>query len=175
MEEVITRYARLSRVEAVPRLADINARIEHVLQLAGLKLQDERARITFTQDLGPNIPPWPLDPELIDGAMENLIQNSMKAMPEGGSLVVRTRAHEEEFPTLTITLQDSGIGMDARHLQRAFEDFFTTHEEGSGLGLAFVRRVVEAHGGDIRLKSAISEGTLVTIELPYIPIDQGLQ
>jgi len=63
-------------------------------------------------------------------------------------------------------VEDSGAGMDARTRERAFDDFFTTKPSGSGLGLAFVRRVVEAHGGDASLDSALGRGTVVRVWLP---------
>ena len=115
-----------------------------------------------------------MDQDLIEGALDNLLQNSVKAMPEGGHLSVHSRRGEAAPETLIITINDTGIGMDARHLQRAFDDFFTTREDGSGLGLSFVKRVIEAHGGHVALSSEVGAGTCVTIELPYQPITPGL-
>jgi signal transduction histidine kinase len=63
-------------------------------------------------------------------------------------------------------IEDTGEGMDARQLERAFDDFFTTKAQGSGLGLAFARRVVEAHGGEVRLSSVLARGTTVEFVLP---------
>ena len=168
MEKVIDRYARLSRIEPILTPTDINARVRELIELMGLHLQDEESKVSFDTRLSADIPAWPMDPDLIQGALENVVQNSIKAMPDGGKLSITTQASQGEFATLTIRLRDSGVGMDARHIQRVFDDFYTTREDGSGLGLAFVRRVVEAHGGDVHLKSAIAEGTLVTINLPYM-------
>jgi signal transduction histidine kinase len=61
---------------------------------------------------------------------------------------------------------DTGEGMDARQAERAFDDFYTTKATGSGLGLAFVRRVALAHGGDVVLHSAPGKGTTVDLLLP---------
>jgi two-component system sensor histidine kinase HydH len=63
-------------------------------------------------------------------------------------------------------MEDTGEGMDARTRERAFDDFFTTKATGSGLGLAFVRRVVEAHGGEVSLTSREGHGTVVRLRLP---------
>jgi signal transduction histidine kinase len=67
---------------------------------------------------------------------------------------------------VVLAVQDTGTGMDPGTLERALESFYTTRPEGSGLGLAFVRRVVEAHGGELSLTSAPGEGTLVTLRFP---------
>ena len=63
-------------------------------------------------------------------------------------------------------MEDTGEGMDARTRERAFDEFFTTKATGSGLGLAFVRRVVEAHGGEVSLTSREGRGTIVSLRLP---------
>jgi signal transduction histidine kinase len=63
-------------------------------------------------------------------------------------------------------VEDTGCGMDARTRERAFDEFFTTKPSGSGLGLAFVRRIVEAHGGEVTLASELGRGTIVRVRLP---------
>ena len=68
-------------------------------------------------------------------------------------------------PGVRVVVEDTGGGMDPRAQERAFESFFTTKEEGTGLGLAFVRRVAEVHRGDVTLSSHIGEGTTVRFAL----------
>lgn len=70
-------------------------------------------------------------------------------------------------------VEDTGEGMDARTRERAFDDFFTTKASGSGLGLAFVRRVVEAHGGEVLLTSREGRGTVVRMRLPVTDASLG--
>ena len=65
-----------------------------------------------------------------------------------------------------ITIRDDGAGIDPSVLERIFDPFFTTKQRGSGLGLATVHRVVEAHGGTIHLESRAGEGTAVRVRLP---------
>jgi signal transduction histidine kinase len=96
--------------------------------------------------------------------LENLVRNAMEAMPDGGTVTVRTARSGAESVLLSVA--DTGCGMDARTRERAFDDFFTTKALGSGLGLAFVRRVVEAHGGRVSLESEQGRGTLVSVRLP---------
>jgi len=70
-------------------------------------------------------------------------------------------------------VEDPGEGMDARLAERAFDDFFTTKSSGSGLGLAFVRRVAHAHGGEVSLESQRGVGTKVKLLLPSSAADGG--
>jgi signal transduction histidine kinase len=72
----------------------------------------------------------------------------------------------EPSPGVVVTVADTGIGMDARTRERAFDEFFSTKATGSGLGLAFVQRVVESHGGSVTLASTIGRGTVVSLRLP---------
>jgi len=65
-----------------------------------------------------------------------------------------------------VSVEDTGVGMDARTREHAFDEFFTTKPTGSGLGLSFVRRVVEAHGGLVSIASQQGRGTVVRIRLP---------
>ena len=173
MEEVIDRYARLSRVEPVLAREEVSHVITHTLELVRLQLQSAPNPITIDAALTPDLPPWWMDRDLIQGALDNLVQNAIKAMPEGGEIRVTAERDAARDAMLRITLSDTGTGMDAREMQRAFDDFYTTRQDGSGLGLAFVRRVVEAHGGEVRLNSALGEGTVVTLDLPNRPPAAG--
>ena len=99
--------------------------------------------------------------------VENLVRNAVEAMPAGGTLRVRTfRAERDARAPIGLAVEDTGHGMHARTRERAFDDFFTTKTTGSGLGLAFVRRIVHAHGGRVSLASQPGQGTRVDVVLP---------
>ncbi len=104
----------------------------------------------------------PLDRHQIRQVLLNLLLNALEATPSGGQVrVVLTR--EGEWAVLRV--EDTGRGIPAEHLDRIFDPFFTTKERGTGLGLALVYRMVEAHGGTIKVKSN-GEGTVFEVKLP---------
>jgi signal transduction histidine kinase len=124
------------------------------------------ANVKLERALAPELPPCSGDYDLLANALENLVRNAYEAMPQGGTLTVRTQREEPEGTGVVLSVEDTGEGMDARARERAFDEFFTTKASGSGLGLAFVRRVVEAHGGEVALTSREGRGTIVRLRLP---------
>ncbi|MBK7972577.1 MAG: response regulator [Deltaproteobacteria bacterium] len=102
----------------------------------------------------------------INQVLLNLVKNALLALPEsGGRLWVTTRREAEH---LEIVVADSGCGIPASHIDRVFDPFFTSRApgEGSGLGLALTRQIVEEHGGHVSIQSIVGEGTSVTVRLP---------
>jgi signal transduction histidine kinase len=93
----------------------------------------------------------------------NLILNALQATPAGGRVVVATSG---DASRLTVSVSDNGEGMSPETRDRALTPFFTTREEGTGLGLALVRRIVEEHGGAVTISSTLGEGTTVSLEFP---------
>jgi len=101
----------------------------------------------------------------IQQALMNLILNARQAMTPGGGIL--TVQAVEEGPTTRISVADTGVGVDPKVMDRIFEPFFSTKgSAGSGLGLAFCKKVVEAHGGCIRVESSPGQGACFTILLP---------
>jgi two-component system NtrC family sensor kinase len=87
-------------------------------------------------------------------------------MPEGGTLSVSSRLAEDG--RLAISFADTGHGIDPEHLEHIFEPFFSTKEEGTGLGLSVSYNVVQRHGGEITFQSKVGEGTTFTVWLPAL-------
>jgi signal transduction histidine kinase len=96
-------------------------------------------------------------------AILNLVLNALQATPAGGHVVVGTSGDKRR---LLVAVSDDGEGMSAEAKKNAFTPFFTTREEGTGLGLPLVRRVVEQHGGSVEIASAPGAGTTVTLTFP---------
>ncbi|MDP1798424.1 MAG: ATP-binding protein [Planctomycetaceae bacterium] len=112
-----------------------------------------------------------LSPVLLDGRMFrqvlfNLCQNALHAMPDGGQLELLTYERNGE---VVLEIIDTGKGMDERTQSRMFDPFFTTRDDGTGLGLATVQRIVMTHEGKIECESALNRGTRFRIRLPVAP------
>lgn len=105
------------------------------------------------------------DPQQLQQVLLNLSLNAVDAMPKGGTLTIG--AKQESPNGLTITVADSGIGIEPDVLPRIFQPFFTSKKRrGLGLGLPICDRIVKAHGGRIEVESMPGEGTRFTIRLP---------
>jgi two-component system sensor histidine kinase PilS (NtrC family) len=118
----------------------------------------------------------------------NLVLNAAQAMAEGGHLRVSAAAVPREMPQESanvgrnettgrkkkdwaeIAISDQGGGVPPEVLERIFDPFFTTKERGSGLGLATVHRIVEDHGGSVKLESTVSEGTTIRLRFPLVEV-----
>ncbi len=94
---------------------------------------------------------------------QNLISNAVEAMPSGGILSLSVRADADK---VVAEVGDTGVGMDSTTLRQLFSPFFTTKAKGLGLGLAICQRLVEAHGGEIDVRSEEGKGTTAVITLP---------
>jgi signal transduction histidine kinase len=95
----------------------------------------------------------------------NLCMNAVQAMPTGGTLTVRARRRAS---SIEFEVQDTGSGIAAEHLDRIWDPFFTTKPvgQGTGLGLSISRRVVDRHGGELRVESTPGEGARFQLVLP---------
>jgi len=110
-----------------------------------------------------------LEPLLLDGdrmlqTLLNLLLNAIQAMPQGGTLTVAAQRVRDR---LELRVTDTGHGIPAQDLDRIFDPYFTTKNQGTGLGLATVRTMVEAHGGQVRVTSEPGHGTHVILDLPF--------
>ena len=149
-----TSLARQSLREAVEGYL---AFIEPEVRARGLQMQ---AR------LGDDPTEVELDADLFGQAFANLVRNALDALPECGTLCVQL---ERKGDDVLLRVQDDGAGIPASLLPRIFEPFFTTKADGTGLGLAYARRVVQEHGGAIECTSSPGQGTTFTVRLPAAP------
>jgi signal transduction histidine kinase len=113
--------------------------------------------------LDPDLPFIRLESQTIQAALMNLIKNALEAMPDGGQLVVRTRVTRNG---VALDLIDTGVGMDSRTLLNMFKTFYTNKQGGSGLGLPTAKKIIEAHGGRIKVQSELGRGSQFTLEFP---------
>ncbi len=152
-------FAKVRRVKLEP--ADLNDEVERMLIFFQPKADE--GRIEIIRYLEPDLPHVLLDRETFQAVLFNLAINAQQAMPEGGQLVVRTRAVRGG---VALDLIDTGAGIDEETLPHVFEAFYSTKPSGSGLGLPTAKKIVEAHGGRILVESEPGRGTMFTIALP---------
>ncbi len=167
-------FARRQRLE--PRIVEVNSLIANLLTLLRHSLP---STIRISRQPAPFELHTRVDPEQLEHAFLNLVLNARDAMPGGGSLVVDSASrlvHNAEAAELElvagryveIRIEDTGAGMDAATLSRAFEPFFTSKQSGggSGLGLSMVYGFVKQSGGGAHISSTPGRGTTVTLLLP---------
>jgi signal transduction histidine kinase/CheY-like chemotaxis protein len=166
-------FARRQRLE--PRRVDVAAVVVDVQKILERTIRPD-IELSVKADAGLGLA-W-VDPNQLELAILNLVLNSRDAMPNGGTLqidIYNQRAESEESSEtreprdyVTVSVLDTGNGMDDATLARAFEPFFTTKEvgRGSGLGLSMVQGFVAQSGGTVRLTSALGKGTRVDLCLP---------
>ena len=104
-----------------------------------------------------------LDDASIRGALMNILLNAIEAMREGGTLSVATRKNDE---TVQLEISDTGGGIGEDEAKKIFEPFYTTTEQGLGLGMPYAKRIIEQHGGTVSVNSRFGEGTTISITLP---------
>jgi signal transduction histidine kinase len=111
------------------------------------------------------------DPNQINQVFSNLIENAVKAMPDGGKITIQTERNDQVLkkPALTIHITDTGIGIPNNNLEKIFEPLFTTRARGIGLGLSIVRSIIEAHQGIIQVESQENVGSTFSVTLPLYP------
>lgn len=140
-----------------------------LLQTVVSRFRSEHPTHHLMVDVQPGLPDIPADRVLLRRAVENLTQNARKYSEPGSTVRISATFRNG---TVTIEVTDSGIGIDAADLEQVFMPFFRSDRSrarqtgGVGLGLALVRRVIEAHGGTVQLTSALGRGTTAVIMLP---------
>ncbi len=178
LNQVVNQFLDYSRPFQAPRdMTDINEVIRHTTRLITADLADKK--IPLSLDLQEDLARVPANAQQLTQVLLNLLQNSMEAMPEGGKLSVRTRLRPPELgrgvrirPTtgsVEVRVKDTGRGIEAPALQKIFVPFFTTKERGTGLGLPISQRIIQHHGGELRVRSEAGKGTVFTIALPLPP------
>ena len=156
------KYACAHRLELQP--SDANHAIREVIEL--FRPQAAESKIEVIEYLASDLPSVLLDRPSFHRVLFNLVLNAQQAMPDGGELVLRSRSGGNE---IAIDLIDTGCGMDIETLEHLFDAFFSTKKGGSGLGLATVQKIIEAHNGRIAVHSEPNFGTQFTIILPSLP------
>jgi signal transduction histidine kinase len=164
---IISRIsAHMKNASADKAAVDVNESIREVLALAQGEL--DRHHISVRIDLAPTLPTVIGDRVRLQQVILNLIMNGIEAMVAVANgqrtLLIESQSH----PTgVSITVRDSGVGIDPRDSERIFETFFTTKPRGMGMGLAISRSIIEEHGGELIFTPNDSPGATFRFTLPY--------
>ena len=157
--EEFLRFIRVEKLQLDPTdvnevMAEIAEFVEPELAHAGIELREQ-----YTQGL----PRCAADARLLKQAILNVILNAQQAMSDGGELILRT---SRQADTVHVEIIDTGPGIPTSAQDKLFDVFFSTKKEGSGLGLAMARRIVERHGGAVRFHSEPGKGTDFILSIP---------
>jgi len=166
--EQILDFARTTEPKLAP--VNLNELVDELGLLVRHKLANQNVRLI--RDLQTDLPLVLGDAPQLEQAFLNLILNAAEAMPDGGTLTIKS--HEVRLPRtsgmpthVAMEFKDTGKGMSAELQKRAFTAVLsTTKAKGTGLGLAIVGRIIETHRGDIRINSKVGRGTSIIIGLP---------
>jgi len=123
--------------------------------------------IHLETDIEDSMPTITLDRAQISRALKNIIQNSIEAMPMGGTIKLKAQAVDSY---IQIVVEDSGMGIDEDKIDSIHDPFVTSKTTGAGLGLTMVYQILVNHQAEIHIKSRCGKGTIVTLDLPLNPV-----
>ena len=159
----LLHYADVTPLERVPtNIGDIIARVaQRVRPLA----DTTNTRVVVAVDT--QLPLIPVDPKQLEQALLNLTVNALQAMEEGGKVTLAA-CTGDHLGVVEVRVADTGPGISEHDQQRIFDPFFSTKDDGIGLGLSVVYRIFEDHGAPIEVQSAPGQGTTFLIRLPTV-------
>jgi len=159
--DILKQFSGFSKMAPVElKKWKVNNLIEASLSLIQY---DKRAKeISIIRDLSPDLPELATDGSQLSQVFVNLILNAVDAMPEGGTLTIRSWA---DNGAIMIRFEDTGIGIKRENMSRIFDPFFTTKEKGTGLGLAVSYSIIKKLNGDLTVESEPFRGTKFTVSL----------
>ncbi len=160
LERLISELLQYSK-PMIPKFTagNINKVLKDVLYM----LSEEKNRIILKKEFDDSLPEFQFDPDQIRQVLINLIRNAFEAMPDGGSLDVKTSKNNSR---IEIFINDTGPGISSENMKKLFKPFFTTKSKGTGLGLSVCKQIVKNHNGDIFAESKLGIGTWFKIILP---------
>jgi signal transduction histidine kinase len=161
LRRIAQEFLELSRVSSLTKEAfDLREAVGEVVSPYRKVISE---RIRFREVFEGEEFPVEADKSKIKIAFRNIFINAIEAIRGRGEIEIRLRAEKEN---LVVVIRDSGIGMAKDLVERIFDPYFSTKDVGTGLGLPIAKKIVEDHGGTIRVESEVQKGTVITISLP---------
>ena len=166
---LVTRFLDFVRpLELRPAPADLAQVLDR--SVAMVEREAAAREVTVYKNYSPDIPPFPLDAELMERVFYNLLANAAQATAPGGAVTVKTRPVDGNAE---ISVIDRGSGIDPKIIDAIFNPFFTTKPDGVGLGLAICSKIVDQHGGKIAVESQPGKGSVFRVYLPLAEAVSG--
>jgi signal transduction histidine kinase len=159
---LITRFLEFARPMHLRReKVDITQSLDQAIR--ELERHNPPFPVAVHRNYAPEIPPIEVDSELMERVFYNLLLNAAQASPPNSGVTAKTRLRDN---VAEISIIDRGAGVAKEHIENIFNPFFTTKSGGVGLGLAIVSKVVDEHGGSIRVESEPGQGSVFRVFLP---------
>jgi signal transduction histidine kinase len=160
------RFARLPRVQLAP--LDLNAHCSELIEF--VRAECEEAGVSLQLDPDPQPSEAYADANHTRSALLNLLRNAREALTAqgGGRVILRVRSWGDEA---CVSVEDDGPGLSEEAKERLFEPFFSTKPQGTGLGLAMARQLIEAQGGRLEVSSTQGEGVSASLYMRVVPLD----
>jgi signal transduction histidine kinase len=169
MAELVANLLQFSR-RGADQVSTVDPRVELSKSVELIEYHLRKRQIQVVREFAPDTPIIYADRQKLRQVFLNLLTNASDAMPQGGTLTLRTRLAiaDDGRHAVAIEFADTGVGIPPEHLDKIMEPFFTTKEEGkgTGLGLAICRRVAQEAQGDLHIASEPGKGTTVRVVLP---------
>jgi signal transduction histidine kinase len=162
VNDIIEQFLSLSR----PFQPDLKeSSLEGLLKHLVTFFQEEASSlgITLQAEIPAELPLISVDPEKLTQAFINIMKNGMQAMGQGGTLRIEAKSLKQG---VEVIISDSGCGIPPEQMETIFNYYYTTKEKGVGLGLPIAHRIIEAHGGQLKIESRVGLGTKVIVTLP---------
>ena len=164
LKNLVNEFSNFARMPAIkPTENNLNDVINECLPL----YREGHKNIAFSNNLYPDLPATKFDREQIKRVIINLLENSVAAVDDQGTIAIHTD-YNQELQIVSVSIADTGCGIPAEDKSRLFEPYFSTKKTGTGLGLAIVSTIITDHGGYIRVRDNKPNGTIFTIELPTV-------
>jgi signal transduction histidine kinase len=164
VNEIIEQFLTLSRPFQLHLTESL---LQDLLRNLVTLFQEEASSlgISVETEISSELLPIKMDPERLTQAFINIMKNGMQSMGKGGILRIEAKSLRQG---MEVTFSDSGSGIPSGEMEKIFNYYYTTKENGVGLGLPIAHRIIEAHGGQLKIESRVAAGTKVTVTLPVL-------
>jgi len=171
----LLEYSKITTIPRPYKITDLGKVIQHVLEDLDLQIKNNNATIQVG-----TLPTIELDPIQISMLLQNLVSNAIKYHRQDVAPIVNlTSSYDKKEQIWTIEVSDNGIGIEEKNFARIFKQFQRLHGrsayEGNGLGLAICKKIVDRHGGTLKVNSVLGKGSTFIISLPKIQSSEKLK